>query len=69
MQKERWKPVEAVNPYTSDKLLTRTIRIDDTTLRDGHQTPGVTFTVEDKIEIAKMLDEIGVHQIEAGIPV
>lgn len=45
------------------------MRLDDTTLRDGHQTPGVTFTVEEKIEIARMLDEAGVHQIEAGIPV
>ena len=40
----------------------------DTTLRDGEQTPGVAFTPEQKIDLAKMLDAIGVDIIEAGIP-
>ena len=44
------------------------IYIDDTTLRDGEQTAGVVFANHEKIQIAKMLDRIGVHQIEAGIP-
>jgi 2-isopropylmalate synthase len=47
----------------------RKIRIFDTTLRDGEQTPGVSLTVEDKIEIAKALDRLGVDVIEAGFPV
>jgi homocitrate synthase NifV len=45
------------------------IIIVDTTLRDGEQTAGVVFSNQEKIRIAKMLDEIGVHQIEVGIPV
>ncbi|MBI4666993.1 MAG: homocitrate synthase [Nitrospinae bacterium] len=44
------------------------IRIVDTTLRDGEQTPGVAFSVEEKMAIAAMLDEAGVHYIEAGSP-
>lgn len=41
----------------------------DTTLRDGEQTAGVVFANQEKIRIARFLDEIGVHQIEAGVPV
>ena len=40
----------------------------DTTLRDGQQTPGVDFSLADKIQIAKMLDELGVDFIEGGYP-
>jgi len=40
----------------------------DSTLREGEQTPGVSFTVEQKLEIARLLDEIGVAMIEAGHP-
>lgn len=47
----------------------REIRIVDTTLRDGEQTAGVVFANREKVRIAKLLDELGVHQIEAGIPV
>ena len=44
------------------------IKIHDITLRDGEQQAGITFTREDKVKIAKKLDEIGVHRIEAGMP-
>ena len=44
------------------------IEILDTTLRDGEQQPGIIFTKEDKVKIAKKLDEVGVHRIEAGTP-
>ncbi|WEZ83917.1 citramalate synthase [Rhizobium sp. 32-5/1] len=40
----------------------------DTTLRDGQQTPGIDFSVEDKIAIAKMLDEFGMDYVEGGYP-
>ncbi len=40
----------------------------DTTLRDGAQGEGVTFSLEDKLKIARRLDEIGVHFIEGGWP-
>jgi isopropylmalate/homocitrate/citramalate synthase len=44
------------------------VAIHDATLRDGEQTPGVVFSVADKIAIAQKLDEIGVDRIEAGMP-
>ena len=47
----------------------RRIRVFDTTLRDGEQTPGVSLTVEEKVEIAKALDRLGVDVIESGFPV
>lgn len=45
------------------------IEIFDTTLRDGEQTPGVSLNLDDKVTIAKALDEIGVNIIEAGFAV
>ncbi|HKZ87839.1 MAG TPA: 2-isopropylmalate synthase [Candidatus Bathyarchaeia archaeon] len=44
------------------------IRIFDTTLRDGEQSPGVSLTHEDKIEIARQLSLLGVDELEAGFP-
>jgi 2-isopropylmalate synthase len=40
----------------------------DTTLRDGQQTPSIDFSVEDKILVAQMLDELGVDYVEGGYP-
>jgi 2-isopropylmalate synthase len=44
------------------------VRVFDTTLRDGEQSPGATMTLEEKIRIAKKLEELGVDVIEAGFP-
>ncbi len=49
---------------TSDRVV-----IFDTTLRDGEQSPGATMTHFEKLEIAEMLDEMGVDIIEAGFPI
>lgn len=45
------------------------VRIFDTTLRDGEQSPGVSLSPDQKVIIAKKLDELGVDAIEAGFPV
>jgi len=64
----------AVSPYNflpkvlGDFKLPDKIVIYDSTLRDGEQMPGVSFSPEQKLAIANKLDEIGVPEIEAGFP-
>jgi 2-isopropylmalate synthase len=53
-------PVQAPSPDT--------VRIFDTTLRDGEQSPGATLTSEEKLEVARALARLGVDVIEAGFP-
>src|SRR5216683_1958499 len=53
-----------VNKSDKDRVV-----IFDTTLRDGEQCPGATMTFEEKLEIAEMLDDMGVDVIEAGFPI
>jgi 2-isopropylmalate synthase len=48
--------------------MTDHVRIFDTTLRDGEQSPGATMTMEEKLRIAQMLEKLGVDVIEAGFP-
>jgi 2-isopropylmalate synthase len=45
------------------------VRIFDTTLRDGEQSPGATLTSKEKLDIARQLAKLGVDIIEAGFPV
>ena len=45
------------------------VRIFDTTLRDGEQSPGATLTMPEKLEIARQLEQLGVDIIEAGFPI
>jgi 2-isopropylmalate synthase len=51
-------------PHSQDRVL-----IFDTTLRDGEQSPGATMTLQEKLQIATLLDEMGVDIIEAGFPI
>ena len=46
----------------------RTVKLYDTTLRDGSQAEGISYSVMDKIRIAEELDKIGIHFIEGGWP-
>ncbi len=46
-----------------------TVRIFDTTLRDGEQSPGFSMTVEEKLRLARQLEQLGVDIIEAGFPI
>jgi hypothetical protein len=46
-----------------------TVRIFDTTLRDGEQSPGFSMNVQDKLRLARQLEELGVDIIEAGFPI
>jgi 2-isopropylmalate synthase len=53
-----------VNKSEKDRVV-----IFDTTLRDGEQCPGATMSFEEKLEVAEMLDDMGVDVIEAGFPI
>jgi 2-isopropylmalate synthase len=53
----------------TDKSKQDRVVIFDTTLRDGEQSPGATMTHAEKLEIAELLDEMGVDIIEAGFPI
>ena len=55
-------------PKTISKNLPKRVYIWDETLRDGEQTPGVFLTVNEKIEIAKLMDEVGIAIITVGYP-
>jgi 2-isopropylmalate synthase len=52
------------NPSNKDRVF-----IFDTTLRDGEQSPGATMTLEEKLQVAEALDDMGVDIIEAGFPI
>jgi homocitrate synthase NifV len=45
------------------------IKIVDTTLRDGEQRAGIALGIKEKIQVAKLLDDLNIYQIEAGIPI
>jgi len=49
--------------------LSPSVKIHDATLRDGEQTPGIVLRKEEKIRIAAKLSDVGIHRIEARMPV
>ncbi|MXU65100.1 2-isopropylmalate synthase [Oceanomicrobium pacificus] len=61
-------PYNFVPEVRDSMTLPPQVQIHDATLRDGEQTPGVVFSIDDKIRIASKMDEIGVDRIEAGMP-
>jgi len=60
---------DMIEPIRKRAKFSNRVYVLDTTLRDGEQTPGVCFTLDEKVEIARKLDAIGVDVIEAGFPV
>jgi isopropylmalate/homocitrate/citramalate synthase len=70
LEENKWwvSPYNFVDGVRREFDLPGKVEIHDATLRDGEQTPGVVFRKEDKIQIAQMLDEVGVERIEAGMP-
>jgi methanogen homocitrate synthase len=69
-REDQWwvSPYNEVPEVRAELHLPPRVTIHDATLRDGEQTPGVVFSVADKIAIAEKLDEVGVDRIEAGMP-
>src|ERR1700685_983455 len=54
----------AAEPSAKDRVI-----IFDTTMRDGEQAPGASMSLDEKLELAKILEEMGVDVIEAGSPI
>lgn len=61
----KWNLREEVN---AELNLPKSVTFVDTTLREGGETPWVVYTAEDKLKIAKALEEIGVKEIDCGMP-
>ena len=60
---------DSASPKSEQKSEQDRVVIFDTTLRDGEQSPGATMTHEEKLEVAEVLDAMGVDIIEAGFPI
>ncbi|WKW49348.1 homocitrate synthase [Rhodomicrobium lacus] len=61
-------PAGGDNALFVRRALPGRVAINDTTLRDGEQTPGVAFTAAEKLQIAAALSDVGIDEIEAGTP-
>jgi isopropylmalate/homocitrate/citramalate synthase len=68
--KEKWlSPLNFMEEVTGPDLAKRKVTIHDVTLRDGEQTPGVAWKEDERVLLAQLLDEIGIHRIEIGMPI
>lgn len=69
-QTDKWftSPWNFADEVRSGMEFPETFKIHDVTLRDGEQQTGITFTREEKVDLAKRLAAAGVHRIEAGMP-
>ena len=69
-RENKWwvSPYNFIPEVRSQFNLPPCVAIHDATLRDGEQTPGVVFSIADKVAIAEKLAEVGVERIEAGMP-
>ena len=67
---DQWyvSPYNLVPEVRNTFQLPARVQIHDATLRDGEQTPGVVFSIADKVAIAEKLADVGVERIEAGMP-
>jgi len=67
---EKWwvSHLNFIDEVRAGLKLLKEVVIHDITLRDGEQQAGLVFNKEDKIKIARLLDDVGVHRIEAGMP-
>ena len=69
-QENQWwvSPYNCIPEVRNQSQLPARVQLHDATLRDGEQTPGVVFSVSDKVAIAEKLADVGVDRIEAGMP-
>lgn len=70
LETEKWfaSPYNYLDEVKEKLKLPEKVVFHDMTLRDGEQQAGIVFRKDDKIKIARMLDEVGVRRIEAGMP-
>ena len=71
LRPENWKQVDLLavsKDHDRRQPVESYVRIFDTTLRDGEQSPGATMTSAEKLEVARALARLGVDIIEAGFP-
>jgi methanogen homocitrate synthase len=69
-EQQKWyaSKLNFIPEVASEMALPQKVTIFDSTLREGEETPGVVMTIEDKVSIAKALEDLGVRELEIGFP-